>query len=389
MSFDKPVPSDYQLPLNAIPLLVQLGLTYRCNLKCDHCYALYRRDLNEFTTAEAIKLIDELYELGSAALVYSHGENLIRRDFFEVAEHLRDRAFYQTLMTNAYYIRTPADAAKIRDCGINRTLISLDSVRPEVHDQKRGSKGAYEVAVAGSRRLLEAGVSTVGFSTTLDVHNYGEVRQIAELAESLGLHAVSFMQNRYNRPGVFDRALWQQYQDVCKGLYELMLEFRGRVDIYTHDPFMLSLLDDRLEDPNARADFIGANICNVATGMISIDPVGNVTGCNFIEEVIGNVREEPVAAIWDRLVHRYSDSEEPPDGPCSGCSDKPGCMGGCKAFHYNGKYDERCGEQRFGHPEPHGVSARPLPMYPTAPLSQKAGSFKGKLPILQEGKVSG
>jgi radical SAM protein with 4Fe4S-binding SPASM domain len=89
--------------------------------------------------------------------------------------------------------------------------------------------------------------------------------------------------------------------------------------------------------------------------MVSIDPVGNVTGCNFIPEVIGNVREEPFGVIWDRLVHRYSDEREPPTGACNGCGVLAACMGGCKAYHYVGKYDERCGERRFGEPEPHGL----------------------------------
>jgi radical SAM protein with 4Fe4S-binding SPASM domain len=88
--------------------------------------------------------------------------------------------------------------------------------------------------------------------------------------------------------------------------------------------------------------------------MVSIDPVGNVTGCNFISETIGNVREEPFAVIWDRLVARYSDRVDPPRGACSDCSVLPACMGGCKAYHYVDKYDERCGQVRFGETEPHG-----------------------------------
>ena len=50
-------------------------------------------------------------------------------------------------------------------------------------------------------------------------------------------------------------------------------------------------------------------------------------------------------------------------------------MGGCKAFHYTGKYDERCGETRFGEDRPHGLSVLPLPSYPTAPLHREAGKY--------------
>lgn len=379
MNVEIPMPEDYQLSLNPMPVLVQWGLTYRCNLKCEHCYALYRRDLNEMTLAELSTLLAELYAAGSCAVVYSHGENLIRKDFHEFASMIREREMYQTLMTNGYYIRTPEEAERIRDCGINRVLVSLDSSVPEEHDKTRGMAGAYGTALGAAERLKRAGVPTVGFSTTIDYYNYHRVPEVIDIAKRLGLDAISFMQNRYNRPGVFDRDQWLNYVEFCRRLYESMIENRGVLDIYTHDPFMLTILDERLDDPQARENFIGANICNVATGMVSIDPVGNVTGCNFIEEVIGNVREEPFADIWDRLVLRYSDTINTPTGPCTSCNNKPACMGGCKAFHYNSKYDERCGETRFGESDPHGIPPLELPLYPIAPLTRKAGEYVGSL----------
>jgi len=348
-------PEDHQLPAVKIPILTQLGLTYRCNLKCSHCYALYRRDRNEFTLQEIQTLAQELYDAGSAAVVYSHGENMIRRDFHVAAAVFRDLDFYQTLMLNGFYVRNRADAQRLAEAGINRAMVSVDSVDPTVHDQVRGRSGAFDRAMSAITLLLDSDVDTVGFSCTIDRHNYQAIPAIVDLALSTGVHAISFMQNRYNLRDVFNRTLWRTYEQVCRDIYELMLRHRGRLDIYTHDPFMLTLLDDRLDDEPARAAFIGSNLCNVATSMVSIDPVGNVTGCNFIPEVIGNVREEPFGDIWDRLVHRYSDEREPPTGACNGCGVLAACMGGCKAYHYVGKYDERCGERRFGEHEPHGL----------------------------------
>ncbi|KWX02264.1 hypothetical protein TH66_11025 [Carbonactinospora thermoautotrophica] len=367
---------DYQLPELKIPILVQLGLTYRCNLKCSHCYALYRRDRDEFTFDEVERLTDELCQAGSCSLVYSHGENMIRRDFHDIAALFRDRGFYQTLMLNGYYVRSAEDAVRLKEAGINRAMVSLDSTDPATHDRVRGRQGAFQTAVRALALLKEAGVPTVGFSTTIDTHNYADVEKIAAFAAELGVDAVSFMQNRYNRKNVFDRSVWPRYRDVCARLYELILRYRGRLDVYTHDPFMLTLLDERLDDPQERADFIGANLCNVGTSMVSIDPVGNVTGCNFIEETVGNVREEPFAVIWERLVDRYSDAKEPPTGPCVSCSVSGSCMGGCKAFHYSGKYDERCGAQRFGDDQPHGLPTSQVTI--SAPEPQRApGVFLG------------
>jgi radical SAM protein with 4Fe4S-binding SPASM domain len=379
------MPEDFQLPDVKIPILVQLGLTYRCNLKCSHCYALYRRERDEFTLTEIERLARELYDAGSAAVVYSHGENMIRKDFHEAAAVFRDLDFYQTLMLNGYYVRSPADAQRLVEAGINRTMISVDSVDPEVHDRVRGREGAYGRAMNAVELLLASDVDTVGFSCTIDRHNYDTIPDIVALALRTGVHAVSFMQNRYNLRDVFDRALWLRYEQVCRDIYELMLRYRGRLDIYTHDPFMLTLLDHRLKDEQARADFIGSNLCNVGTSMVSIDPVGNVTGCNFIPEAIGNVRDESFAAIWDRLVTRYSDEREPPTGACTGCGVLAKCMGGCKAYHYVGKYDERCGQTRFGESAEHGL---PVASVETVVPDRAPGVFLG-LPRLSSRLASG
>jgi len=376
-------PEQYQLPEYPMPILVQLGLTYRCNLKCSHCYALYRRSRDEFTLAEIEDLADQLLKSGSSSLVYSHGENMIRRDFHEAAAIFRDRDFYQTLMLNGFYVRTPAAARRLVDAGIDRTMVSIDSVNPATHDKVRGKQGAFGVALRALRLLKDAGIPTVGFSTTIDTHNYDQVSRIAEFAHETGVDAVSFMQNRYNLTSVFDRSVWPGYEAICRELYELTLGFQGKLDVYTHDPFMLTVLDDRLVDAAARAAFIGSNLCNVGTSMVSIDPVGNVSGCNFIEESIGNVREEAFQQIWDRLVARYSDRAHPPGGPCTSCSAAGPCMGGCKAFHYNGKYDERCGAQRFVEHAPHGLGTAERSI-PVNDPGRPAGVFIG-LPRMKSG----
>lgn len=349
------MPDEYQLPALRLPILVQLGLTYRCNLACSHCYTLYRRDRAEFSLAEIKNLAEELYGAGAAAVVYSHGENMIRSDFHEAAAIFRDLGFYQTLMLNGFYVRAASAAQRLAESGVNRAMASVDSADPAIHDRVRGRAGAYQRTMAAVEHLLASDVDTVGFSCTIDSHNYETIAEVVDLALRTGVHAISFMQNRYNLRDVFDRSLWRRYEQVCRNIYELMLEHRGRLDIYIHDPFMLTLLDDRLAEEPERAAFIGSNLCNVATSMVSIDPVGNVTGCNFSPDVIGNVREESFATIWDRLVERYSDEREPPTGACSGCGVLASCMGGCKAFHYIGKWDERCGETRFGELAPHGL----------------------------------
>jgi len=71
---------------------------------------------------------------------------MIRSDFHDAASIFRDLSFYQTLMLNGFYVRTHADAARLADAGINRTMVSVDSDDPAVHDEIRGRTGAFDRA---------------------------------------------------------------------------------------------------------------------------------------------------------------------------------------------------------------------------------------------------
>ncbi|MBB2988529.1 radical SAM/SPASM domain-containing protein [Terracoccus luteus] len=351
-------PGAYQ-HAQPVPILVQLGVTYRCNLTCEHCYALDLRDRREFTLDELGRLADELAAAGAMALTYSHGESLIRRDFLDIARLFAERGFHQTLMNNGFYVRDPSFAAALVESGIDKALVSLDHTDPQIHNQHRGNARSYRMATGAVGLLKEAGMSKVGFSVAIDEYNYGAIASTVELAVALGLTDVSFMQTRYMSGHTLGAHFLGVYKSVCREIYELSLQYRGVLDIYTHDPFMLHLIDDRLrDDPASYASFVGANVCNVGTNMVSIDPVGNVTGCNFLRESFGNVREEPFQEIWERLVDHYRPVKKPQSGACTGCSVASSCSTGCLAFHQAGvNVDARCSTSRF--PE---VSARPVPV---------------------------
>jgi radical SAM protein with 4Fe4S-binding SPASM domain len=328
------------------PTLIQLGLTYRCNLNCPHCYALYRRTRPEFSETEVRALIDAAYDLGTMKIVYSHGENLIRKDFHAIARYIADKGMFQTLMSNGFYLQTIEQIRRLEDTGIQKVMISIDSVEPAEHNQNRGHKTAYDWATSAISKLKEHTGLKVGISMAIDRRNFRHVQAMADLAIELGVDHLSYMQVRPNQPHSFQAYDWSDYEGICRELYELILRYRPRLDVYTHDPFMLTIIDDRLGE-QAFSDFEAHNVCNAGRSMMSIAPDGEVSGCNFIERTVGNCRQEPLAAIWDRLL---SDCREETEAtPCAGCSGYKQCRTGCRAFHlpWNDRYDKRCAVTRF------------------------------------------
>src|SRR5919205_905256 len=113
-------------------------LTYRCNEQCSHCYLevlpANAEVPGELTTAECFRVIDELVELGTMNLIFSGGEILARRDFFQIAEYARAKRLLLRLFTNGILI-TPCVADRIAALHPYAVEISLYSASPQTHDR--------------------------------------------------------------------------------------------------------------------------------------------------------------------------------------------------------------------------------------------------------------
>ena len=85
---------------SGVPLSVHFDLTYRCNERCVHCY-LDHDDHGEMTTGEVRSVLDQLAAAGTLFLIFSGGELLLRKDFFEfLALYARSLGFDVKLKTN-------------------------------------------------------------------------------------------------------------------------------------------------------------------------------------------------------------------------------------------------------------------------------------------------
>jgi MoaA/NifB/PqqE/SkfB family radical SAM enzyme len=128
-----------------IPLGVQLDLTYRCNERCVHCY-LDHDDHGEMSTAEIKGLLDQMAESGVFFLTISGGEILMRRDFFEIAQHARSLMFCLKLTASRLWLRSRFRSACTRI--VQRCMTRSANYRVRSGDRWRGQDFWWS---AGSR----------------------------------------------------------------------------------------------------------------------------------------------------------------------------------------------------------------------------------------------
>ena len=282
------------------PLHVLLELTYRCNVRCVHCYLAGRED--EMTLAQWTEVLDALAAEGCLILTLSGGEVLLRKDFFDIAGAAKERGFGLRVFTNGTLVDA---AAADRLAAIDPILVEMSLLggSAETHDAITLKKGSFARTVRAAELLGERGVR-VKLKTTLMRGNVAEARQMQRLAARLGAqHQVAFvlMPKRDGDQSplalqVDDRAL-RRYVD------------RRERDL-PEAPVPVAAGDDGL--------------CSAGRSACSISPSGDVYPCVLLPMKAGNVGERPFGEIWrdSPSLRQMRELVQEHKVACHGCDDE-------------------------------------------------------------------
>ena len=122
---------------------LRLSLTDKCNLRCFYCMPKGHSDFelpeHWLNDDEIVRVIRAFTELGVARVRLTGGEPLVRKGVPELARRLTALPGLDdlSLSTNAVLLAKQAQALK--QAGISRINVSLDSLRPERFKQITGS----------------------------------------------------------------------------------------------------------------------------------------------------------------------------------------------------------------------------------------------------------
>lgn len=164
------------------PLVVLFYMTDRCNLHCRYCVGNWSgRKIEDFTTEEIIKIIDECKELGTCHFTIHGGEVLLRNDVGQIVDYLKKNHFYVNLVTNG--ILLPEKINEIMK--VDSLCISLDG-REEGNDFNRG-KGSYQAAMAAIKLAKERKIKFV-VHATLTQKNVQDIGYLCKLAKKTGYY---------------------------------------------------------------------------------------------------------------------------------------------------------------------------------------------------------
>lgn len=332
--------------------IVMWNLTRLCNLKCSHCYADAQSSHPEELTFQQIKnTIDDLAEMKIPMIIFTGGEPLLRKEFFEIAKYVKEKGLKAVISTNGTTI-TPKVAKKLKEVGILYVGVSLDAGSEKKHDKFRGMRGSFKKALRGAINSKKAGIKS-GFRITLTKDNYMEVPKLLNLALKHGIERFCIYHLVPTGRGkrIYDMDLTkEQRKEVLDFLYEKAIELKDKeIEILTTDGpcdgvYILERLKkefpERYEDAKKLLHSSG---CTVGKKVANIDYLGNVNPCHFLPEMsAGNVKEKKFSEIWKNPCEElllFREHKKNLKGKCSRCQYVQIC-GGCrkKAYFVYGDY---------------------------------------------------
>ena len=299
-----------QKPFTAYsPFLVVWNFTNACNLRCKHCYQDASKPMvDELNTYEALKAVDKMGEAGVAYVALSGGEPLVRKDFFKIAERIRENEMAFSLATNGTLL-TKENVKKLSDLNCLFIQISLDGATPETHNSFRGRQ-SFERTIQGVRNAVESGI-TVGIATTVTRHNLKEVFKIIDLAEKL--HVDIFMHYNFIPTGRgreivnLDLTLYEReefLEMLASQIPERKISLLSTAPQYSRICSQFSMLSlthfDTIGQKNSDLNFLAEFVGGCGTGRLycALQPNGDITPCVFIPIVAGNIKSNDLLDIW-------------------------------------------------------------------------------------------
>ena len=230
------------------PLKGQWEITCRCNLKCLMCYTdcfNTPEDIaTELSTAEILRILDELRDAGVLELVLTGGEPMARPDFKEIYCHAVKNGFLTEVYTNGTYINESwIDVWK--EYTPHRIEISFHGFQPETFDKITAIPGSYPRVMRGIQLVIENNLPLTLKTTGLSL-NYEEILLIKSWVKSLDQVRFRFGSRIRNLANGDTSSLqFQLEEDRLEALFEKDEDFQEDYDKQQKDSGMPSCRDAR------------------------------------------------------------------------------------------------------------------------------------------------
>jgi MoaA/NifB/PqqE/SkfB family radical SAM enzyme len=261
---------------------VDFAVDFRCNLKCEHCFATALRhdEKRRMTPDDYGRVAEQAMRLGAVNFSFQGGEPLLFDKLPEIIKACRPHKNLISVTTNGTLL-CEERINWLKAAGVDILTISLDSSDPAKHDKFRGLPGSFEKTVAGIKFALKAGLRvSVGTVVTHQSLAAGEIEGLIKFCGDLKILLYLILPVPAGK--------WIEKNDMMLSQDDLKKVYAWPEQYYF-----------------VRTDF-QANFshhgCGAAKEILYLTPYGDVLVCPFIHISPGNIFEESVETIRARAM---------------------------------------------------------------------------------------
>ncbi|MFO8184834.1 MAG: radical SAM protein [Candidatus Aegiribacteria sp.] len=316
--FNMEITEPFQARVSA-PYRMDLALTYRCNLKCGHCYNR-ATDKPELSTTSWKEVLDRIWGLGVPHVIFTGGEATLREDLPELIAHAETLGMVTGLLTNGVRLADGKYLEGLVKAGLDHVQITLESADRDIHNGMTGAD-SFDSTVAAIGNSIGSGIHTIT-NTTITGRNADGMTDTIRFAGGMGLKTVAA-----NAVIPSGRALEGDHAVSLQKLGSVILAMNEELDELGMRLIWYS--PTRYCGFNPMEFDLGEKRCTAGEYNLCVEPDGEVLPCQSWYESAGNILADPWDSIWNSSLLLSARNREWADEECSECVHFSLCGGGC------------------------------------------------------------
>lgn len=186
---------------------IRISVTERCNFRCQYCmpekpFSWVPKE-NLLSFEEMFEFVKVCIDEGVDKIRITGGEPLLREDIDKFIKMIYDYkpSVDLAMTTNGYLLK--GVAKKLKDAGLKRINVSIDTLKPEVA-QKIAQKDVLKNVLDGVDEALKVGLKVKVNMVPMKNMNEDEIVDVLEYAKARGMvvRFIEYMENAYATAGI-------------------------------------------------------------------------------------------------------------------------------------------------------------------------------------------
>ncbi|MBI3634925.1 MAG: radical SAM protein [Candidatus Rokubacteria bacterium] len=303
-------------PMNRVPLVGSMELTYRCNLACTHCWVnLPTGDraarARELTYAELQRITDEIVAADGLYMLLTGGEVFVRPDFFDVYRYMKRQGLLMIIFTNGTTV-TERVADELAEYPPNRVEISLYGVTPKTYEAMTRVDGLRR-CLRGIELLLSRGIK-LRLKSVATTTNYDEFLAMRD-----------FVRREFDLPFHYDPNINYRKVEGRSGSEPATVRV---------PPAKIVELDRQMDGPEENGKIYEGNLrvtseylftCGAGLDTFHVDPYGRLSSCMMVPSITYDLRQGSFKEGWASLFERVVQRKKSASRRCDSCAIAAAC----------------------------------------------------------------